>query len=1046
MATFNDESELIWDADVDVAEGLIANNSGTSIKVDDDYAEDELNVPNLSSYGSSVITIDASERSSDLVIIGNSNANVITIGSANTTIDGGAGADKIYAGDGDDLILYTPGQGNDTVYNYNGENSDIISVSGVSTLDNSAFVNFGNGRAAIDLGTGTLNFGSTTTTFVLQYNDQTMEVDLTGLTFSANRQNVSIDSEYTSDIFDGSQYSRLVNIYGNEAPANISLIGNDNDNIISVAGNGAIMDGGAGKDKLYGNEGDDVFVYTVGTGSDTIYNYNSEDADDEVVLYGVTTLDNSNFLPVVGGNVYAEFGNDTLTFVNSKGTLNFSYNDGEQFAYNSTGMYFSADRRTVFLYGEYEEDSFDATNYSRLQTIQAVDNDKELELIGNSLDNVIYIGSGGGTLDGATGNDKLYGGADEDVFVHSLGAGNDTIFNYDGENDNVVLFGVDTLDASQVLNVGGRVYVDLGTETLNFSNVTGELNIDYGGSQPLVVNPNELIFNANRTAVQISDVYEDNSFDAGQYSALRTVSAGAREDALNITGNTLSNVIYGAIGGGTLDGGAGSDALYGNEGTDYFVHTVGAGSDTFFNYNAEDNDELIIYGVTGELTRANFLPVGSGTMLIDLGNDTLTIENYSGIIGGVYGNADPATAIESYDFTGITLAADRSSIAVDDNYDSSDLDVSEYGTSIATVNAARRTEPLNIVGTTLANDISIGSGGGSVDGGAGSDKLYGGNGADIFVYTIGGSGNDTIYKFDASNEDSADVIQLHGDTSGIDQSVFQIGTDGIVSINLGSNTLTLVKPSGDIRLIDEAETELATYNADGASLASDKFLAIGNDYKDEVVDAANYSSELESINAAAYSKGELSIIGNSNANEIRAGSGGTTLDGANGNDKLYGDQNQKAADYFVWTVGSGRDTIFNYSSTLEGAEDKVVLMGNYGDISEANFNEVGSNTTLTVDGNQLIFVNPRGSILLVDENDGEVYTHALPDGVSISNDRKTLIVTDAYGEDVIDASDYNDAVETVTARTRTAELEIIGNTLDNGLRAPSGGGTLDGGL
>ena len=28
------ESEMIWDADVDVAEGLIVNNSGTSIKVE----------------------------------------------------------------------------------------------------------------------------------------------------------------------------------------------------------------------------------------------------------------------------------------------------------------------------------------------------------------------------------------------------------------------------------------------------------------------------------------------------------------------------------------------------------------------------------------------------------------------------------------------------------------------------------------------------------------------------------------------------------------------------------------------------------------------------------------------------------------------------------------------------------------------------------------------------------------------------------------------------------------------------------------------------
>ena len=1045
------ESEMIWDADVDVAEGLIANNSGTSIKVEDDYASEELNVPGLETYGNSIVTIDATDRANNLQIIGNSNANVITLGVGDTTVDGGAGADKIYGGDGNDLFLYTSGQGRDTIYNYDGENGDEVSLGGVTTLDNSAFVNLGNGRVNLDLGADTLYFADATTMFKVRYADQVIELDLAGLTFSSNRQNVTIDgNDYNYTEFDGSQYSRLQNIYAREFSGEISIVGNDNNNIISVGSGDAIMDGGAGTDKLYGGEGDDVFIYTLGSGGDTICYYNGEDNRDEVRLIGVDSLDNSMFVPLVNGNVYLDLGNDTLNFYSVTGEMTFSYGDGITFTYNPNGLYFSADRRTAYITNDYNENTFDATNYSRVQTINAASDENSLELLGNSLDNTMYIGIGGGTLDGGEGNDRLYGDSLDggNTFVHTVGAGRDTIFNYNGDDDQLVIYGIESLDNSNILNLGnGRISIVLGTDTLTFVNASGELQgicILDGAENSFRFNPDELIYNANRTAVTITNIYEDSDFDASEYSALKTINGALKETELNIYGNSLSNVMYAGSGGGILNGGAGSDELHGGEEHDVFVHTVGAGRDTIYNYDEDDNDELQIYGVTGALEQSAFVPIGNGVMLIDLGTDTLTLVNYSGTIVGQYGETDATTQIEAYNFTGVTLSAERNSIAVDDSFDAEELDVTNYGGSIATIDARNRTTELGIIGTSLSNDISLGSGGGSVDGGAGSDKICGGSGADIYVHSDGG-GNDTIYNFDASNEDAPDQIQAKGLTE-LDKSAFEIGLNGVVRVSLGNDTLTLINPVGDINVVDEDGGELAIFNADGTSLASDKLLIINNSYKDTTVDGSNYSSELETINAVSYTKGELSIVGNANDNVIRAGSGGSTMDGGAGSDKLFGDTNYVGADYFVWSVGAGRDSVYNFCSTLDSAQDKIVLMGDYGEITDENFNEVGTTTTLSVGNSQLIIVNPHGKIEVVDENDGELHTYALPDGLSLSSDKKTLIVTDEYGEDVLNASDYNSWIETVTARTRTAEIEINGNDNDNGLRAGSGGSTLDGGL
>ena len=76
----------------------------------------------LYSAGAKILTIDASDVTRDLKIMGNGLANDILSGSGNDSINGGAGKDTISGGSGDDKLL--GGSGNDMIFG--GEGNDTI--------------------------------------------------------------------------------------------------------------------------------------------------------------------------------------------------------------------------------------------------------------------------------------------------------------------------------------------------------------------------------------------------------------------------------------------------------------------------------------------------------------------------------------------------------------------------------------------------------------------------------------------------------------------------------------------------------------------------------------------------------------------------------------------------------------------------------------------------------------------------------------------------------------------------------------------------------
>ena len=715
-----DESDMIFYADEAIADGLTINSAGTAVTVDDEYGESVLNVPALTTGSTSVITINAVDRAGALDIIGNNQNNVITLGSSDGIIDGANGNDKIFAGDGNDVINYVTGQGRDTIYNYDGD-YDVISLSGVDSVGKSNVVNVGNGRIYLDLGNDTLTFDNSTYQMLFQYNDQSVEIDVTDMIFSANRQNVTLGNDYSDSDFDASNYSRLQNINAGDCGDEIYIVGNGNNNAISIGTSGGTLDGGnGGNNRLYGNQGEDVFVFTTGLNKrDTIYNFNGDD-NDRVSLIGVGSLSNSNFYPLSHNLLYVNLNDDTITFSNYNGDITFDLENNQSFEYSSTGITFSPNLRSVTLSDEYQGESFDASAYSQLQTIDASNVENSIELIGNSLDNDISVGAYGGTLDGGNGKDKLYAGDDRDTFVHTVGSGLDTIFNFNGDDDEVQLIGwTAELTESNFLNLGnGSVLLTLDNDTLTFSRSNGDININYGtddNPQEYTFEPDGLIFSLNRQNVTLTADYhsDDDSFDANSYPNVRSINARNHSNELNIIGNDNPNAISMGSGGGSAIGGPGNDSVFGGPGNDIFVYSVGSGSDTFFNY--DEGDVIHIYSVNGALNDASFIPNADNVLRIDLGIDTLTVIYNFNELNFYYGQDDLSSDI-TFNTSGLTVSTDRRSISVDDLFPQSDLHATTFGSGLTSIDATKRTDTLNIYGNSIDNNISVGAGGGYKEG------------------------------------------------------------------------------------------------------------------------------------------------------------------------------------------------------------------------------------------------------------------------------------------------------------------------------------------
>ncbi|HZW24918.1 MAG TPA: putative Ig domain-containing protein [Gallionella sp.] len=391
-------------------------------------------------------------------------------------------------------------------------------------------------------------------------------------------------------------------------------------------------------------------------------------------------------------------------------------------------------------------------------------------------------------------------------------------------------------------------------------------------------------------------------------------------DAVNGTGNELSNVLTGNAAANILDGGAGRDTLYG-----------GAGDDTLLGGFADDR-------LDGG--------AGSDTVVGGLGNDTYVIDNIGDVVTeNVNEGADLVQSGISY-----TLTANVENLTL------------------------TGTENLNATGNDINNAIRGNSGNNRIDGGLGSDAMYGGAGDDYYITNVGdiisetvGQGIDTIernYETTLVLERNVENLVLtgaaiHGNGNELDNVVTGNAADNNMSGLAGNDTLdggagndSLFGGTGADTLIGGAGDDY--YEIDNAGDTIIEAAGEGNEMVRSTVSFA-LGDNIERL--AVDGVADLSATGNALDNGLWGNAGNNILTGGTGNDYLVGGAGN---DVYVFNRGDGQDSIDN--TDLLGTTDTLRFGAGIADTDVVAL-QIGTDIFLNIKGtnDQIALINYYGA-------------------------------------------------------------------------------------
>ena len=359
------------------------------------------------------------------------------------------------------------------------------------------------------------------------------------------------------------------------------------DNLISKGGDGTILNGG--------------------------------DGDDRLEAHGAANVLN-------GGN-----GNDTYVIDNSTQIIvEASANGGWDQVSSSVSYTMSANLEAMFLTGKAD--------------INGTGNDQANAIAGNAGRNVLIGNGGDDNLDGGAGADRMEGGTGNDSYVvDNLG---DVVVELAGQGWDLVKSSVSyTLSANvEALYIQGSG--NLTGPGNDFDNVlvgnsgnnvlvggAGNDSLDGGvGADRLEGgsgNDSYVVDHSGDVVIELVNQGWDN------VDAFISYSLGANVESLNLkgsgkinaTGNELDNYLAGNSGNNLITGGKGVDTMNGGGGSDTFVFSRGDGKDRIGDFSSA-NDTIKLVGVDASSLKI----VQSGKdALISYGNagDTITLVGVS---------------------------------------------------------------------------------------------------------------------------------------------------------------------------------------------------------------------------------------------------------------------------------------------------------------------------------------------------------------------------------------------------------------------------------
>ena len=929
---------------------------------------------------------------------GDNNANKITIANWNTlsylneasvlmTVNGGKGNDTITgSSSNNEIYQFKSGDGNDVIVGYNtGDTIQIIDGSEYSTTESGDDI-------VVKVSSGSITLKNA------KAGGQTLYVDggiLNDINIIKNStDNILIngtsmrDSIYNTGWYDtidaGDGNDTIYNSYGYMATI---YGGAGNDSIYST--HAVKFIGGEGNDTIHAMRFDDDYYYDDGDGDDIIYGHNSSDR----IILTSGTLTN---VTGSGNDVVVKVGSGSMTFKNAKNNVVAVYGtDG-----NVTAKLFDGNKMLDVIYNKTYKANVTGTDGANFfytykdgynSTLNAGGGNDTVYnaaygtymLLGDG-DDYIYDGTrcgGNMTINGGTGNDTLsFTQYKYNVIQYANGDGDDVVLNYHSEDK------IQITDGSEYTTTtsGNDVIITVGDGSITLKDAKDK-TININVNIPITLPAAGLTYNADNTAVTVTDPYKNKSLEPANYlSTVVTIDASPRTKALAITGNDNDNFIKGGKGNDTLTGGAGHD---------YFIYTTSTGKDVITDYN-NDEDSIEILG--GSVTKA---ALKGSDIVLTAGKGTLTIKNVSGKT------------------TNVTTPDNNLKLKTDGKNVYNEIEDSSQ----------------NVIGTVLNDSIYARNNGDStINAGKGNDtvNVYS-RSSDVIKYAKG-DGNDVILSPDKSWESLLDITS--GKVSSVkikgDDQIVKVGSGSITLKNIGANAQVKVKNDGNYsvyiggKAFNDLNKGKSYYDSKGYTSVNgtknnDYTYTYGNSFTIDGGAGNDYLIEGGYDSKIYGGKGKDTIINDSTFRGF--------VDGGEGNDYIH----NVVYGYMTVVGGKGNDTIeldtsFKFSGSViqyNDGDGKDVIVGYENNDTIQLMSSTTSITKSAVKGDDVILTIGKGTITLKNMKD------------------KPVTVMDSAGN--VTSAIYGNGIIGITGTAGNDYL--VGTASKDSIDALAGNDTLNGG-
>lgn len=447
----------------------------------------------------------------ELVTLGTSGNDSITGSSGDDVIEGGAGNDTLNGGNGSDSYIWRPGDGNDTINNYDisAGRYDVLRLLGVQAAD-VRFARSGNhlwiyltGDAKVTVSNffnGEPSFPYALDAVLLDGVSLWTRDQILALVQQGTPANDTLYGYAAADVLAGAAGNDVLwgyagddtlhgdsgsdTLYGGDGN-DLLLGGADNDTLNGEQGND-LLEGGPGADTQNGGNGSDTYRWAPGHGNDVINNYDVSAARYDVLDLVGLGAEQVSFIRS-GNHLWVQLPASAKVTVNNF----FTSEPGYPYALDAItiegAVRWTRDQILAWvqqgteandtLYGYATADAMagGAGNdtlwgYAGNDTLQGdagadilYGGEGNDTLLGGADNDTLNGEHGDDLLEGGTGNDTLNGGNGSDTYVWQPGDGSDTINNYDisaGRTDSLRLKTVVAADVSFARS-GNHLWVHL---------------------------------------------------------------------------------------------------------------------------------------------------------------------------------------------------------------------------------------------------------------------------------------------------------------------------------------------------------------------------------------------------------------------------------------------------------------------------------------------------------------------------------------------------------------------------------------------------------